>query len=134
MSRVKKISSRTPKQQKKHVGFTKLMNAPNVDEVQQREEEMASAPSKLPTVILPFHFIRSPTCILWDPTRPREKEMVVTNSSVTLPPTTTTHPSEAPLQPPSGHPTDPEPHPIAEDKDEPSTASKRIDFDDLPQS
>ncbi|XP_059063890.1 uncharacterized protein LOC131856298 [Cryptomeria japonica] len=98
----------------------------------------ASAPSKLPIVILPFHFSRSPTRILWDPTRPRQKEMVVTDSSVTLPPTTTTHPSEALLQPPSGHPTDPQPHRIAEDRDEPPrephTASKRLDFDDPPQS
>ncbi|GLJ05707.1 hypothetical protein SUGI_0023660 [Cryptomeria japonica] len=42
--RQKKISSRTPKRQKKHMGFTELMNAPDVNEVQQREE----APSKLP--------------------------------------------------------------------------------------
>ncbi|GLJ47196.1 hypothetical protein SUGI_0996300 [Cryptomeria japonica] len=149
--RQKKISSRTPKRQKKHMGFTELMNAPDVDEVQQREEEMviaaldstrppkvtgelyeASAPCKLPNVILPFHFSRSPTRILWDPTRPRQKEMVVTDSSVTLPSTTTTHPSEAP--PPVGHPTDPQPHRIVEDKDEPRTASKRLDFDDPPQS
>ncbi|GLJ15116.1 hypothetical protein SUGI_0247160 [Cryptomeria japonica] len=99
------------KEWKKHVGFTKLMNAPDVDEVQQREE----APSKLPIVILPFHFSRSPTRILWDPTQPRQK-----------------------LQPPSGYPTDPQPHQIIEDRDEPPIepriASKRLDFDDPPQS
>ncbi|GLJ54724.1 hypothetical protein SUGI_1175520 [Cryptomeria japonica] len=112
-SYAKNISSRTPKRHKKHMGFTELMNAPDVDEVQQREEEM-------------------------DPTRPRQKEMVVTDPSVTLPPTTTSHPSEAPLQPPSGHPTDLQPHRIAEDRDEPPaesrTASKRLDFDDPPES
>ncbi|XP_059072639.1 uncharacterized protein LOC131873639 [Cryptomeria japonica] len=67
--RQKKISSRTPKRQKKHMGFTELMNAPDVNEVQQREE----APSKLPNGILLFYFSRSPTRILWDPTRPRKK-------------------------------------------------------------
>ncbi|GLJ53627.1 hypothetical protein SUGI_1143930 [Cryptomeria japonica] len=96
--RQKKISSQTPKRQKKHMGFMELMNAPDVNEVQQREEEMviaasyltrppkvtgelyeASAPCKLPIVILPFHFSRK-------------------------------------------------------DKDEPRTTSKRLDFDDLPQS
>ncbi|GLJ38480.1 hypothetical protein SUGI_0784130 [Cryptomeria japonica] len=94
--------------------------------------KLLQAPCKLPIVILPFHFSRSPTRILWDPTRPRQKEMVVTDSSVTLPSTTTTHPSEAPLQPPAGHPTDHQPHRIVEDKDEPRTASKRVDFDDPP--
>ncbi|XP_059063812.1 uncharacterized protein LOC131060189 [Cryptomeria japonica] len=72
---------------------------------------LLQAPSKLPTNVLPFHLSRSPTRIIWDPTRPREK-----------------------LQPPSRHPTDPQPHPIVEDIDEPRPASKRLDFDDPPQS